>query len=71
MKYKTKEDLIVQWKQIRGNYFNLLKEDKKEFEIAYSTHPLYDSVLRHFDKSFRDINQIAQMEIDIFLEKEN
>jgi hypothetical protein len=68
MKENTKEELIIQWKQIRANYFNLFKEDMKQFDKAYCTHPLYDSVKKHFDKSFREINQIAQNEIDIYLE---
>lgn len=67
MKNKTKENLIMEWKQIRGNFFNLLKEDKKEFEKAYKDHPFYNSVLKHLDKSFRDINQIAQSEVNIFV----
>jgi len=70
MKNKTKEELIVEWKQMRGNFFNLLKEDKKEFEKAYKNHPFYNSVLQNFDKSFRDINQIAKTQIEIFLENE-
>ena len=71
MKNKTKEELIIEWKQIRGNFFNLLKEDKKEFEKAYKDHPFYESVLRNFDKSFRDINQIAQQEVNLFMAIEN
>jgi len=67
MKNKTKDQLIYEWKQIRANFFNLLREDEKKFEQNYDKHPLYHSVKKHFDKSFRDVNQIATKEIDIFL----
>lgn len=71
MQNKTKEQLIYEWKQIRANFFNLLREDKKKFEQHYENHPLYFSVKKHFDKSFRDVNQIAQSEIDIFIQSIN
>jgi len=61
------EDLIKEWKEIRANFFNLLGEDMSKFKKHYSSHPLYDSVVKHFDKSFRDINQIAKNEIKEFL----
>jgi len=64
---KTKEKLIVEWKQLRGNFFNLLREDKIKFEQSYKEHPLYNSVIKHFDKSFMDVNQLAEAEIDIYL----
>jgi len=68
MNIETKETLIIQWKQLRGNFFNLLGEDIVKFEKAYASHPLYDSVLKHFDKSFMEVNQIAESEIEIFLD---
>jgi len=61
------EELIKEWKEIRANFFNLLDEDMLKFKKHYSSHPLYDSVVKHFDKSFRDINQIAINEIKEFL----
>ena len=71
MDHKKKEKLIIEWKQLRGNFFNLLQEDKQKFEKAYSHHPLYDSVIKHFDKSFMEVNQIAESEIDNLLGKTN
>lgn len=64
---KTKDQLIVQWKQLRGNFFNVFDEDMKKFEKAHGSDPLYQSVIKHFDKSFTDINQIAQSEIAKYL----
>lgn len=67
MDIKTKEKLIMEWKQIRGNFFNRFNEDEIKFTKAYNAHPLYDSVIKHFDKNFMEVNQVAESEIDIFL----
>jgi hypothetical protein len=60
----TKEELITEWKQLRGSYFVVLGEDFKKFEKKYSTHPLFESVVKNFDKSFKEINQVAVKEIE-------
>lgn len=65
-----KEKLILEWKQIRARYFNVIEEDTVRFEQEYAQHPLYDSVKKHLDKSFKEVNQIAKLEIDNFLESE-
>jgi len=69
MDNKTHEQLIYEWKQIRANFFNHLKEDEIKFEKSYKKHPFYFSVKKHFDKSFKEVNQIAKSEIDLFLKK--
>jgi hypothetical protein len=71
MKNKTKDELISEWKQMRGSYFNLLNEDEKKFEKFHKNHPLFNSVIKHFDKSFKDINQLAESEINTFINKKN
>lgn len=65
----TKEKLAAQWKRLRSEYFNLLNEDIEKFEKLHGEHPLYDSVVKHFDKSFKEINQIVESEITRFLNK--
>ncbi|MEA3290385.1 MAG: hypothetical protein U9Q04_09435 [Campylobacterota bacterium] len=65
---KIKNKLILQWKQLRGEFFNVFEEDIKKFEKKHGENPLYDSVVKHFDKSFREINQLAESEIDLFLQ---
>lgn len=67
MNNEEKEKLIIEWKKLRGSFFNLYKEDIEKFEKAYIKHPLYDSVIKHFDKSFRQVNQLAESEINIYL----
>lgn len=63
-----KEELILQWKKIRFDYFNTLKEDKTKHKEVYGQHKLYESVVKHLDKSFRDVNQIAQIEIELYIQ---
>jgi hypothetical protein len=65
----TKEKLIKEWKTLRVQFFNVLKEDRKKFDKLYSKHQLYCSVVKHFDKSFKEVNQIAEMEIEIILKR--
>ena len=64
---QTKDELVVQWKMLRGKYFNIFEEDSVKFQKKCSNHPLYESVVKHFDKSFMEVNQIAESEIDYFL----
>jgi len=71
MNTNKKEKLILEWKQIRGNFFNRFREDESKFKKAYGAHPLYPSVIKHFDKSFMEVNQIAELEIAILLEETN
>ena len=64
-----KEKLIDNWKRLRGSYFLKYEEDMERFKKYHSQDPLFESVLRNLDKSFREINQMAQDEIDNYLEK--
>jgi|GEM_PF-6196345 len=64
-----KEKLIDNWKRLRGSYFLKYEEDMERFKKYHSQDPLFESVLRNLDKSFREINQIAEDEIDNYLEK--
>jgi len=63
------EKLIWEWKNLRSMYFNRLSEDEKKFEKLYSSNPLYPSVVKHFDKTFKEINQIAQIEVMEYLKQ--
>jgi hypothetical protein len=63
----NKEDLISQWKMLRGKYYNIFAEDKIRFKKLCSHHLLYDSVVNNFDKDFKQVNQIVEQEIDKYL----
>jgi len=67
MQNKSKDSLIYEWKIIRANFFNRLGEDEEKFEKLYRNHPFYSSVKKHFNKSFKEVNQLAQKEIEIFI----
>ena len=67
MKNETKNNLIQQYKQMRMDFFNTFKEDRQKFEKIYKEHLLYEIVVKHFDKSFTQVNQIAEQEIEILL----
>ncbi|MEA2050923.1 MAG: pyruvate kinase [Campylobacterota bacterium] len=62
-----KEQLIHQWKMLRAKYFNLFEENQIRFKKHCSHHPLYHSVVKHFDKNFTQVNQIAQDEIENYI----
>jgi len=63
----TKEQLLQQYKEMRMYYFNKFEENMEKFDKHYKDHILYESVVKHFDKSFTQINQIAKLEIDNYL----
>lgn len=67
MNNKTKDELIREWKLLRGKFFNILEEDFKKFEKEHGNHPLFDSVVKHFNSSFKEVNQIAESEINNYL----
>lgn len=69
MKIKTNEELILEYKMLRAKYFNVYGEDITKFEKYQSHHMMYEIVVKHLDKSFREINQIAQEEIELFISK--
>ena len=71
MRDKTQDELVKEWKNLRVKFFNVLNEDAVKFEKLHGNHPLYDSVVKHFDKNFKQINQIVQNEIEIFLDNKN
>ncbi|MCV6606725.1 MAG: hypothetical protein OIF32_00805 [Campylobacterales bacterium] len=66
---EDKTQLVKQWKELRSEFFNIFQEDRVKFDKKYSKHPLFSSVISHFDKSFRDVNQLADLEIEKFLQE--
>ena len=63
-----KEQLLENWKRLRGSYFIKYEENVERFKKYHSKDPLFESVFKHLDKSFREINQIAEDEIEWYLE---
>ena len=53
--------LVVEYKRLRGEYFNKYNEDRKEFALKYSrTHELFGCVMKTLNTSFRDIEETAE-----------
>lgn len=67
MNDKAQNDLVQQYKQMRMYFFNICNEDMEKFEKKFLEHPLFEIVVKHFDKSFTQINQLAQKEITLYL----
>ena len=67
MKEKSKDQLVLEYKTIRARYFNVFEENMEKFNDAYKDHPLYTHVIKHLDKSFKEVNQIADDEISKYL----
>ena len=62
-----KEQLLKNYKEMRMHFFNTFNEDMEKFTKKYKNDPLYELVVKHFDKNFKQINQIAEKEIESFL----
>lgn len=53
--------LIVEYKRLRGEFFNKYNEDRKEFALKYSNkHEMFGAVMKTSNTSFRDIEETAK-----------
>ena len=60
--------LVVEYKRLRGEYFNKFNEDRKEFALKYSkTHELFGAVMKTLNTSFRDVEQTAEKAVKDYL----
>lgn len=60
--------LVVEYKRLRGEYFNKYNEDRKEFALKYSrTHELFGCVIKTLNTSFRDIEETAEKSVKAYL----
>lgn len=62
--------LVVEFKALRGSYYNQYNENRKEFAIKNSKHPLFGYVMKSIGGSFRDIEQIAEGQVRTYIEKQ-
>ena len=65
--------LIVEYKRLRGEFFNKYNEDRKEFALKYSNkHEMFGAVMKTANTSFRDIEETAKKAVkDYLLKKYN
>lgn len=52
--------LVVEYKNLRGLYYNKFNEDRKEFALKYKEHELFGYVMKKLNASFRDVEQVAE-----------
>lgn len=51
---------VVEYKNLRGIYFNKFNEDRKEFATKYKNYEMFSFVMKTTDESFRDIEEVAE-----------
>jgi len=61
--------LINVFKGLRGKYFNEFSENRKEFALKYSKEPLFGYVMKSLNTSFRDVNQVAEVQVRAYMNK--
>ena len=59
--------LVVEYKDLRGQYFNKFQEDRKEFAKNYSKHELFGYVMKGLGTSFREVEQIAEKHVKDYI----
>ena len=51
---------VVEYKNLRGLFFNKFNEDRKEFAMKYKDTEMFSFVMKTTTESFRDIEQVAE-----------
>ena len=60
---------IVEFKELRRKYFSDFEENRKEFAMKYNKHELFGPVMKTLNSSFRDVNQVAEYQVRMYIEK--
>ena len=59
--------LVVEYKNLRGLYYNKFNEDRKEFAMKYKDHELFGYVMKKLNSSFRDVEQVAEQGVKDYI----
>jgi T4 RnlA family RNA ligase len=51
---------VVEYKNLRGSFFNKYNENRKEFAMKFKNHEMFSFVMKTTDESFRDIEEVAE-----------
>lgn len=51
---------VVEYKNLRGSFFNKYNENRKEFAMKYKDEPMFSFVMKTTDESFRNIEEVAE-----------
>ena len=60
---------VVEYKELRGLYYNKYNENRKEFALKYRNHELFNAVMKTLDTSFRDIEETAKKAVGEYILK--
>lgn len=59
--------LVVEYKNLRGLYYNKFNEDRKEFALKHKDHELFGYVMKKLNASFRDVEQVAEQGVKDYI----
>jgi len=62
--------LVVQFKKLRGEFFNKYNENRKEFALANRKHPLFGAVMKNLHGKMSEVEQIAEKAIKEYILKQ-
>ena len=51
---------VVEYKNLRGSFFNKYNENRKDFAMKYKDEPMFSFVMKTTDESFRQIEEVAE-----------
>jgi len=51
---------VVEYKKLRGSFFNEYNENRKEFAMKYKDEPMFSFVMKTTEESFRDVEEVAE-----------
>ena len=61
--------LVVEWKELRRKFYQDFGEVRKDFAIKHSKDPLFGSVMKKLDTSFKDVEQTAEKAVKEYILK--
>lgn len=51
---------VVEYKKLRGSFFNKYNENRKDFAMKYKDEPMFSFVMKTTEESFRDVEEVAE-----------
>ena len=63
-------ELVQEFIDLRGEYYNKYQENRKEFALANNKNPLFGSVMKTLNTSFRDVEKTAEGAVTEFILKQ-
>ncbi len=51
---------VVEYKNLRGSFFNKYNENRKEFAMKYKDEPMFSFVMKTTNESFRCVEEVAE-----------